>query len=544
MNMPGRRILLIDDMPAIHEDFRKILQADAGGPSDLDAMSAELFGQEDKRALIAFEVDSAYQGQEGLEKVRAALQAGRPYAMAFVDMRMPPGWDGVETIERLWREDPRLQIVICTAYSDHSWESVLERLDVGDRLLILKKPFDHIEVHQLAGALTAKWELARQAALRMKSLEDAVCERTRELSDRTVALSAQTEILEAQALELTRAWVAAEVATRAKSQFLANMSHELRTPLNAILGYAQALTRDPTLNERQALAANTIRQAGGHLLGLITELLDLAKIEAGKLELCPDAMDLPGFLLGVADIIRVRAEEKGLAFVCAPPSDLPRFVVADDKRLRQVLLNLLGNAVKFTDEGRVDLRIELLSRTATDARLGFEVSDTGVGIAPDDLDAIFQPFDQVGDLKRRSGGTGLGLSISRQLLGLMGSTIQVESEPGHGSRFSFELSLPVVEAASMAAVATADAIGDGDPAPPAAEAPLIAPPQIEIEILHKLAMAGNMRHIKQRADHLAALDPQYRPFADKLQQLAAACQSKAILRLVEQYLERTEAIAS
>jgi two-component system, sensor histidine kinase and response regulator len=536
----NRRILLIDDMPAIHQDFRKILQS-APDSSDLDAIEAELFGSEAKTALAAFELDSAYQGQEGLAKVCAALQAGVPYSMAFVDMRMPPGWDGVETIEHLWRVDPRLQVVICTAYTDYSWEEVLRRLELSDRLLILKKPFDNIEVCQLANALTAKWQMTQQAAARMKSLEDAVQERTKELSDRTAALSEQTQALEAQAVELTRARITAEAATRTKSQFLANMSHELRTPLNAILGCAEMLTHDRSLDERQVNAASIIRQAGEHLLALITEILDLSKIEAGKLELCPGAVDLPGLLIGVADIIRVRADEKALSFVTTPSLDLPRFIEADGKRLRQILLNLLGNAVKFTDRGQVDLHVEALSRTATQARLSFEVRDTGVGIAPDALETIFRPFEQAGDVQRRSGGTGLGLSISCELLGLMGGAIRVESQLGAGSRFGFELSVPLVEAVAAAAgeVSWVQA-----PRAPAGAGTVVAPPQTEIEILYQLAMVGNMRSIKQRADHLAALDPHYRPFAEKLTDLARGYQSKAILRLAEQYLDRRQTAAS
>jgi two-component system NtrC family sensor kinase len=159
----NRRILLIDDMPSIHSDFRKILspRPPANG---LDDAESALFGQAQERPQESFETDSAHQGREGLAMVEAALLAQRPYAMAFVDMRMPPGWDGVETVERLWQVDPQLQVVICTAYSDHPWEEVLARLDVRDRLLIVKKPFDMIEVSQLARTFTAKWSLARQAA--------------------------------------------------------------------------------------------------------------------------------------------------------------------------------------------------------------------------------------------------------------------------------------------------------------------------------------------------------------------------------------------
>jgi diguanylate cyclase (GGDEF)-like protein/PAS domain S-box-containing protein len=189
----NRRILLVDDLPSIHEDFRKILAPPTS--TALDADEALLFGQPTTAPPVCFEIDSAYQGREALEKVRASRLAGRPYAMAFIDMRMPPGWDGVETVERLWLEDPRLQVVLCTAYSDYSWPEVLSRLQVRDRLLILKKPFDTIEVYQLANALTTKWQMTEQAAFKMTSLEEAVEARTRDLSNANIIVQNSPVIL-------------------------------------------------------------------------------------------------------------------------------------------------------------------------------------------------------------------------------------------------------------------------------------------------------------------------------------------------------------
>jgi two-component system NtrC family sensor kinase len=180
MTPANRRILLVDDLASIHEDYRKIL-CPPEAATDLDVDEALLFGEPTSTASVRFEMDSAFQGAEALEKVRASLLADNPYAMAFLDMRMPPGWDGVETAERLWQADPRLQIVFCTAFSDNSWSDVLTRLDVRDRLLILKKPFDTIEVYQFANALTTKWQMTEQAAFKMSSLEEAVEARTREL---------------------------------------------------------------------------------------------------------------------------------------------------------------------------------------------------------------------------------------------------------------------------------------------------------------------------------------------------------------------------
>jgi CheY-like chemotaxis protein len=158
MSTANRRILIIDDNRAIHEDFTKILGPGEAQDSNFSALEDELFGETTPTATQErFEITSAYQGQEGLEKVRAAIAGGRPFAMAFVDVRMPPGWDGVETISRIWEISPNLQTVICTAYSDYSWEEIIERLGRNDRLLILRKPFDPVEVQQLACNLTEKW---------------------------------------------------------------------------------------------------------------------------------------------------------------------------------------------------------------------------------------------------------------------------------------------------------------------------------------------------------------------------------------------------
>ncbi|WP_347901790.1 EAL domain-containing protein [Pseudomonas purpurea] len=176
----NRRILIIDDTPSIHQDFRKILGPDAQGESALADTEACLFGTPPK-SRPTFDLDSAYQGKEALDLVTRAQAEGRPYALAFTDMRMPPGWDGLETIERLWKVDPNLQIALCTAFSDYSWEAMAERLEFGDQLLVLKKPFDSLEIRQMASALTWKWQMAQDAALKMLSLERTIEERVHEL---------------------------------------------------------------------------------------------------------------------------------------------------------------------------------------------------------------------------------------------------------------------------------------------------------------------------------------------------------------------------
>jgi signal transduction histidine kinase/CheY-like chemotaxis protein/streptogramin lyase len=243
----------------------------------------------------------------------------------------------------------------------------------------------------------------------------------------------------------------AETANKAKSDFLANMSHELRTPLNGILGYAQILQRSTGLDVAQRDGLKTIYQSGKHLLTLINDVLDLAKVEARKLEITPHPLHVPLFLESVVGIMSMAAQQKNLRFKYEPAQNIPPYIEVDEKRLRQVLLNILGNAVKFTDHGSVTLRIIRLPDQPHPApaapmpvRLRFEVQDTGVGIAPEAQAAIFQPFEQVGDTERRTSGTGLGLAISQQLVQLMGGEIQVCSTPGSGSTFWFTITVPSV----------------------------------------------------------------------------------------------------
>jgi signal transduction histidine kinase/CheY-like chemotaxis protein len=261
---------------------------------------------------------------------------------------------------------------------------------------------------------------------------------------------------------LRDAWVARDAAlsaSRAKSEFLANMSHELRTPLNAILGYTQLLTRDRTLAERQAARLGTVEQAALHLLTLIDDLLDLAKIEARRFDLSPGPLAPAAFLEGIADIVRVKADEKGLRFAVDLSPDLPPRVRADDARLRQILLNLLGNAIKFTDHGTVTFRAWSEGAGADGARIAFEVADTGIGMSGDEQGRLFQPFERVGEARRRTPGTGLGLAISRELARLMGGDIRVESRPGTGSRFRLDLVLPLADDEADARPAERDIVG-------------------------------------------------------------------------------------
>jgi signal transduction histidine kinase/DNA-binding response OmpR family regulator len=249
--------------------------------------------------------------------------------------------------------------------------------------------------------------------------------------------------VEERTAELSIAKEIADNANHAKSDFLANMSHELRTPLNGVLGYAQILIRSKVLPDKERNGVNIIYQCGSHLLTLINDVLDISKIEARKLDLVPHAIHLPSFLQGVVEICRVRSDQKDLDFIYQPASNLPEGIEADEKRLRQVLINLLGNAIKFTDQGSVTFKVEVLEANTSIPRLKFQIEDTGVGIAEDQVSRLFQAFEQVGDQKRQTEGTGLGLVISQKIVQLMGGEIKIKSELGVGSNFYFDVALPI-----------------------------------------------------------------------------------------------------
>ncbi len=310
----------------------------------------------------------------------------------------------------------------------------LLRDQVSDEIEILSFVFS-VMVNKLVSALDQSQRYALELENHRLMLEQRVAERT---------------------AELAIAKKVAESASQSKSNFLSSMSHELRTPLNGILGYAQILIRNKDLNPLQKDGLNIIQQSGNHLLTLINDILDLSKIEAGKMELYPHDFHFLGFLDGIGGIIRMRAQQKDVLFHFEPMTPLPSGVRADEKRLRQILLNLLGNAIKFTDKGSVTLRItneelritkeEFVIRNSQFVipKIRFEVSDTGVGMTAEQLEKIFLPFEQVGDKNRRAEGTGLGLAISKNLIELMGSQLQVKSEFGQGSTFWFEVELPTV----------------------------------------------------------------------------------------------------
>jgi signal transduction histidine kinase len=450
----NRRILLVDDMPTIHEDFRKILLPPSAAKSALEAAKAALFDDEVKAAEIPFELDSAYQGEEGLAKVQASLQAGQPYAMAFVDMRMPPGWDGVETIEHLWRSDPRLQVVICTAYSDTSWEEVLTRLDARDRLLILKKPFDNIEVRQLASALTAKWEATQQAAQQIDQLEAAVEERTAKLVRANEALQAEMAERKHRESQLVQSEKLASIG-----QLAAGVAHEINNPIGfvcsnfgALQGYLDTLFQLLDAYERAAAQLESPETAGRlarlrqdlqfdylkedvpglmresregieRVRAIVQDLRDFSQVDSAQ------AWQWASLHQGIDSTLNIVASEvRPAADIVKAYGQIPD-IECQPAQINEVVMNLVVNAAHAMGPQRG--RITLTTGTEGDT-VWLEVADNGGGIPAQNLSRIFDPFFTTKPVGK---GTGLGLSLSYGIVQRHHGRIEVDSRVGEGTRF-------------------------------------------------------------------------------------------------------------
>jgi signal transduction histidine kinase len=376
-----------------------------------------------------------------------------------------------------------------------------------------------------------------------KHLEELVDHRTAELQHSNEQLQeTNAELLQSKEA-LQQANEAAEIANRAKSEFVANISHELRTPLNGVLGFAQVLQETRQLTSKQQRAATMILQSGEHLLLIINDLIDLSNLEAGKIKLQQKNFYLQPFLTRLMKIFKIRAEQQKIAFEQHFIPDLPGKITADERRLRQILLNLLGNAFKFTRQGQVTFKIiPLYTQDDQSSRiihkLRFQVEDTGVGIPEDQLEKIFAAFHQIGEKRlAQTEGVGLGLTVSQRLARMMNSELHVQSTVGKGSTFWFELDILEPEPQ------TSDLVDEKQKESPkipstSKEESQIAPPSSEI--LHRFwkhLNIGDIMAIREEIEQFHTPDQSVDPFVAKVSQLAESLNITELRTFLQHYIE-------
>ncbi len=433
MSALHRRILIIDDNEAIHKDFRKILSPEAGGADQqMNALEAALFGggaragEPKQEKDPGFELSSAFQGQQGVDMARQALAEGRPFPLAFVDMRMPPGMDGLQTIEALWAFQPDLQVVVCSAYSDHSWGEIVSRLGVTHNLVILKKPFDPVEVLQLAHAMSAKWEFGRSAAARESDLESRVQARTRDLAAASEALNRQFEERERLERHLQHSQ-----KMEAVGQLAAGVAHDFNNLLTVIRGQIGLVRDDASLPAGLRDAMEEIAGAANRASDMTRKLLAFSRRD--RLERRPVRLD--AWVRSELSLLRTVLGDAVTITEDHDPGQPP--VMVDPGSLSQMLLNLAVNARDAMSHGGnvhlstrgVHLDAETLARFGRGEMtpgnytiLGF--SDNGSGIPDDVLPRIFEPFFTTKPVGK---GSGMGLAMVYGLIHHHGGWVEVRT---------------------------------------------------------------------------------------------------------------------
>ncbi len=430
--MENKRIIIIDDNVAIHEDYKAVLCFHAENEADDEMIDLEdqLFSDDNMSSdnketycALDYEVESAYQGKVGAEMIKKARDEGNPYSVAFVDMRMPPGWNGLETIKHFWQDDPDIQVIICTAYSDHSLEEIASQIKNPNGFLMLKKPFDKIEVAQLANSLSSKWDLNKQVQAALELNKKIITQ-----------LQQKTDDL--------------EKADRYKSEFLTNMSHELRTPLHGILSLAQDLSSniEGNLNDDDLESLKFIKESGDRLLSVINDILDLSKLKAGRSLIAVNEFTPSEFMENLNFQYVNACEEKSLELQVTKEDNLPDILVSDRQMLRQGARILILNAIKFTDSGSIKVSLSKADSTFAihapceinkDGLLALSITDTGPGIPKEKSSDIFKSFQQAdGSYSRKHEGAGLGLAIAKELSKVLEGDLSLVSEESKGTTFT------------------------------------------------------------------------------------------------------------
>jgi len=411
----NRRILLIDDNAAIHEDFRKILGARAASDTLVDEASAAFFGESTPQSATrnGYELDSAYQGEEAVALAQKAALTGTPYAMAFVDVRMPPGLDGLETIQRLWQVDSQLQAVICTAFSDYSFEETIAKLGNSDRLLILKKPFDPVEVLQMAGALTEKWNLTRAAHAHLEAVQRA------EQEARAYSASLETVNF---ALKSEKAM--ADAQCREKSEFLGAVAKALRGPAGSIVSASSSAAQSVGETHAAGRALRAIEHDGRELASALSYCESLALLDADKLGLERKRCSLGGLVQQALDEHAARAAGSHRPSV-ELRNPVPESIQSDADSVRDMLVSLLEYASAHSAGRELQLELGMDKDESSGPRL-LCIHVRGARVAPPALAGSAQRLSLEG---APDSSLGLFLMMAHRLARRLGGALRIDSGP-------------------------------------------------------------------------------------------------------------------
>lgn len=434
-NQQNRRILIVDDLQSIHADFQKILIPEPPDLHDIDEIDALLFGKEQAaHPETVFDCASAFQGQDALAMVNAALAEGKPFACAFIDMRMPPGWNGLETIQKIWEIDPYMQMVICTAYSDYDFKEIQQTLGSDrDNLWIIKKPFESIEIKQSALILTNKWHLMSQLREQHKLMAHKVRTKTKSLR---LALEKIQKI------------------TDFRAQFFAQITHDLKTPAHVILGVLEKVMKDPGFSADISLfnAINLAYNRARYQL----ELIDNAQLtnhrHAKEQDLRFQIFNPAELIYGLPEQVETLLAAKPVNFAINSHCPAQENVIGDKMKIIRILNNLLSNACRHTEKGTITLTLNFVSfeevpgppASPASRYLFIEVADTGTGIAAEKLDRLLDSQLKKSHVTLESPlTTGLGLYIVTEFVQLLEGEIQINSAEAAGT--TIRVWLPLIQ---------------------------------------------------------------------------------------------------
>lgn len=425
------RILIVDDDSSIHTSIEESLNVKTfNGSTSVNALRRELFSfvPEEKQFIeISYSFDNAYQAEDALIMIEEAYKKGNPYELVIIDSRMPPGMDGPTAIEKIFDKYEDIDIILLTAYTDMTWEKIQKKIKYKDQFVYIKKPFDINVLRQIVSMLTV-------TRVKVKKIKGLLNEMSKDLEKRTRELNYTVE-------DYIKVEEKRKKALSIKHEFISTISHELKTPLTAAISVMKAFDRTE-LSDVQKSYVKILNETHEILLHILDNILDFSRLENDSLELHDVEFQYKKLVeMNVVQMMQ-SAKDKGNEINLQIDDRIPDNLYGDPGKIRQIYSNLIGNAIKFTDNGKIDVGLELLNDDDETVTVLTTIVDTGVGIKSSQYKKIFGHFSQAdSSIQRRFGGSGIGLNVSKKLVEKMGGEIGVVSKVGEGSNFTFHIVL-------------------------------------------------------------------------------------------------------